>query len=502
MKEYFIAEKIVLEYEVFPAKGEGEARLPLLVWLSGEEDVQDENAKAVSFFKKECCLKKLHFLVLNWNALFPFRGLDVCKAIQRLVFDVRKRWHMDVCRTYLAGYSEGAAGVWQLLAGYPRMFAAGVAIAGYGDPYRVRNAREVPVWAFHAADDDQIPPSGSICENEGNLMVGSARLVCGLRNVGAAQSVKYTEFVRGGHKIVEKALSAEVTDWLCEQNRKRIFRVESVGSGVWRIDDYFMSSCYLIEGKEKALLIDTGLGEGDFGKLIRRLTDRPVSLAVTHLHPDHMYHSHLFEEIYVHREAVSNFSGLYEKMLHMDLSAFDSLYGVKLPPQGKGRVRGLSDGDCIELDDTCRITAAFLTGHTEYDCVFVDDRHRLVFTGDAVGSGYTVGIPMAEAEMEKVLMNYRSSLDSFLKKYGKRVSTYGFMGGHFIQENGCDDTIQEDYLNGRSRFFVPLSLQVIEDMKILCSRIMEGKCLNERSGKEYSWAYASARISGTFLQNC
>jgi glyoxylase-like metal-dependent hydrolase (beta-lactamase superfamily II) len=406
---------------------------------------------------------------------------------------------MDINRTYLMGYSEGAAGVWQLLASYPRMFAAGVAAAGYGDPYRVRSAREVPIWAFHAIDDDIIPSTGAtgaITENE-NVMVGSGWLVQALRNVGTASNLKYTE-LSGGHQIMEQVLTGDLMDWLCVQNRKKVFRVDRICPGVWKIDDYFMSSCYLVEGKEKALLIDTGLGEGDFGELVRQLTDRPISLAITHPHVDHMYHSCLFEEIYIHDKAAQKFKELYEEMRQMDVSVFDSLSGVSCPPLGEGIVRGLSDGEVISLDDTCKITAVYLPGHTEYDCVFLDDTHKCVFTGDAVGSGYTVGVPMAEDELEEVLGAYRDQLGRFLEKYRKQVKDYSFLGGHFIQENSCDDTMQEDYLNGRSKFFVPLSLQVFEDMKVLCDRIIEGKCQNEKKGGEYSWVYRSARIGGTF----
>lgn len=42
-----------------------------------------------------------------------------------------------------------------------------------------------------------------------------------------------------------------------------MFEVKYLCPGLFRIDDYFTSSAYLICGAEKALLIDTGLGEGD-----------------------------------------------------------------------------------------------------------------------------------------------------------------------------------------------------------------------------------------------
>lgn len=496
MENFFKYKKMNLRYDFIPAKEQKGERFPLVVWLPGEKGCETENEKAEKFLKKECLRRNLHLLLMKGEAPALFRELNVCKAIQMLIFQLRKEWRMDVNRTCLIGYSEGAAGVWQLLAGFPRMFAAGVAAAGYGDPYRVRNAREVPIWAFHGADDEKISSTEPI-PAAGNIMTGSRWLIQALRNVGASE-IKYTEFIHGGHQIMEQVLTDDMMDWLCAQNRKQIFRVDPVSPGVWKIDDYFMSSCYLIEGREKALLIDTGLGEGDFAGLISRLTNRPVSLAITHPHIDHMYHSCLFNEIYIHSKAAINFGEIYEEMRKMDASVFDSLFGLSCPLAGNGKVKGLSDGEIINLDDSCRIRTVYLPGHTEYDCVFIDDVHKCVFTGDAVGSGYTVGIPMSKDGIQKSLKAYRGELERFLDRYGNQIRDYSFLGGHFIQENSCDDTMQEDYLNGYSRFFVPLSLQVFEDMKILCDRIIEGKCQNEKEDPEYSWVYESARISGTF----
>ena len=58
--------------------------------------------------------------------------------------------------------------------------------------------------------------------------------------------------------------------WLLAQDRRTQYMVTWLMPGVWRMDDFFSASCYLVEGKEKALLIDTGMGEGDlpaFGRL-------------------------------------------------------------------------------------------------------------------------------------------------------------------------------------------------------------------------------------------
>ena len=56
---------------------------------------------------------------------------------------------------------------------------------------------------------------------------------------------------------------------------------------------------------EKALLIDTGMGEGDLAGLVSQLTDLPVEVAVTHPHLDHMHWIDKFSRVYLHKEDIA-----------------------------------------------------------------------------------------------------------------------------------------------------------------------------------------------------
>ena len=55
---------------------------------------------------------------------------------------------------------------------------------------------------------------------------------------------------------------------------------------------------YLILGKEKALLFDTGMGISDIRKLVSRLTALPVIVLNSHTHNDHVGGNWQFETIY------------------------------------------------------------------------------------------------------------------------------------------------------------------------------------------------------------
>ena len=55
---------------------------------------------------------------------------------------------------------------------------------------------------------------------------------------------------------------------------------------------------YLVEGSEKAALIDTGMGSGDLAGYVRTLTKLPVVVLITHGHGDHTGQANQFSTIY------------------------------------------------------------------------------------------------------------------------------------------------------------------------------------------------------------
>ena len=59
---------------------------------------------------------------------------------------------------------------------------------------------------------------------------------------------------------------------------------------------------YLLLGRERALLIDTGLGVGNLRREVESLTDLPVSVALTHVHWDHIGGCAQFSPPAVHGE--------------------------------------------------------------------------------------------------------------------------------------------------------------------------------------------------------
>lgn len=450
-----------------------EALLPLVVCLKadGEDGI-------AAYFTGEKNQKEHPSFVLVPQAA-DWTDAQNAQALQRLIFDVRRQYRMDICRTYLAGHGLGAADVWHMLGSYPRLFAGAVAVGGCGDPYRARNAKFTPVWAFHAADDPHIAVSAETTLRGRRFLAGSRRLIAALRTAGA-EMARYTETGTDAEELPAQVFSdAVVLGWLYRQDRKKVLRTELIRPGVYRLDDWFMSSCYLITGTERALLVDTTMAHADLISAVRSLTNLPVSLAITHPHLDHMLHAYAFDTVYLHEQDAAQLDRHLENMASMlrGNTGLDIL--TDMAPEfleDAMHVPGavpLRDGDVIDLGGGVIVEMMELGGHMKNHVVFADHGHRCVFTGDAVGSGFVVGVNYPKDRFQETYQWYRDNLVRFIERMAP-LGEYTYFGGHFIQENSCDDPMQEDYLNGQSTYFVPLSFEVVLDMKTLCDELLCG----------------------------
>lgn len=100
------------------------------------------------------------------------------------------------------------------------------------------------------------------------------------------------------------------------------------GFGIWKIDngiydilDEGNSSFYIVEGENRAAVIDTGISPGQkILPLIRKYTSKPLILVLTHAHIDHWYHMDEFETVYMcHREFEVGADALRDMMADKDL---------------------------------------------------------------------------------------------------------------------------------------------------------------------------------------
>ena len=156
------------------------------------------------------------------------------------------------------------------------------------------------------------------------------------------------------------------------------FQVTEIGEKIYCILDAGNSSFYVVEGEEKAAVIDTGITAGaKILPVIRELTDKPLLLVITHAHPDHMYHIDEFDEVYMCHE---------EKK--MDPETLVMLTAGKLKPWEE--IHDIRTDSVISLGGT-ELTICQAPGHTPGSVVVLETKQNYLFTGDAIGSGCGAG---------------------------------------------------------------------------------------------------------------
>lgn len=162
------------------------------------------------------------------------------------------------------------------------------------------------------------------------------------------------------------------------------YKIEKISENTYRFDENGRVNCYLIAGKEKALLIDGCWGIGDLKQTIREITDKPVIAVATHRHPDHTCGLRQFEEYYVSERDNTKYNRRLENRLFgmaMVLAEKQKIrpYHNKKP----GRPLPLNDGDIFDLGDRT-IEARSIPGHTAGSMMFLEHTQRLMFTGDDI----------------------------------------------------------------------------------------------------------------------
>ncbi len=175
------------------------------------------------------------------------------------------------------------------------------------------------------------------------------------------------------------------------------FTIEPLFPGLTRIWDVSHTAIYLAEGEERALLIDTGVGVGDLKSVVESLTDKPLTVFVTHGHVDHAMGAIQFENVHISpldRQVYgthSDFAGRKgyvagaSKMggsSSMIASVADEDY---LTVADFEQFKPLSSGDSVDLGG---VTAQVLSGagHTQGMITVLFPQWRVLLLGDACNS--------------------------------------------------------------------------------------------------------------------
>ena len=413
----------------------------------------------------------------------PLWEEDVCRTVGELCHHLAAEWHADENRLYLLGEDEGATGIWAMLPLFPRLFAACVPVGGYGDPYKIRVVRASRIWAFAKENGEPASPKGGVAVDGRRMLAGAKNMILSLRGQGH-QGVRCDPFP--GENVFARE---DVLSWLSEQSRVKQLEIEYIQPGLWGFEDFFHSSAYLLEGKDRALLIDTGMAEVDFKRAAEGCTRLPITLAVTHAHRDHDGNAYQYDEVWMHKDDIE-----IEKKHAAD---------PRIPAEARIRpeaFRALADGDVIDLGGGIEVKAIHVWGHTPGSLVFICEKLGLVFSGDAIGSGEVVLLygKKDRGSLRDVMTRYRGEVEHLLNEI-RAIPDPLFFGGHKYQDASCDHDQWERVYSGGVDYYNPLCREVAEDMRDLCTEVIEGRLESEPRTQDDGWLFRYRRAGILYL---
>lgn len=141
--------------------------------------------------------------------------------------------------------------------------------------------------------------------------------------------------------------------------------ITKLEDNMWVVETSDKTTMYIVEGKEKALLIDTGTKCAKLDSIVGLITKKPLSVVITHMHGDHAGNINFFKDIYVHPA--------------------DTVLLNRANPY-KGKMHFVQDGYVFDLGGI-RIEVVHMPGHTPGSIVLIDKKAGNCYSGDAFGSG-------------------------------------------------------------------------------------------------------------------
>ena len=245
-----------------------------------------------------------------------------------------------------------------------------------------------------------------------------------------------------------------------------VYNAEKLRDGLWSIAEQHTAGgmrvmMYLVEGDEKAALIDSGFGVSDtLRHFAENLTSRPIACYIAHGHPDHAGAAALFDEIYMNSRD--------EHLLPVSLS-FERRMGDVFGRGGDSEHEAycrehivmceklpysdIDHGAVIDLGGR-QLEVFAVPGHTQGSLAFYNRRENYALTSDAF-SNRTALVTLPK-EKRVGIENYRKGLEVFLNAINKDTLIYW----------------------GHGRDAMPLSIP--KDMLRACEEVLAGKTKNDR----------------------
>lgn len=207
-----------------------------------------------------------------------------------------------------------------------------------------------------------------------------------------------------------------------------IFTSERVSEHLTRI----LSPCgvcmYLVQGRERAALLDTGFGFGDLKGYVESLTDTPYVVLLSHGHLDHAGGAVQFDEVYLNEQdwKLAGWHCTLERRLddvHNGPGGMpDCITDADFLPSRTALYLPLNEGNDFDLGGVT-VKPIAVPGHTKGMLVFLIPEDRIAIFGDACGE-HTLLLFQYCAPIEtyreglRHLQEYAGQFDTVLRNHG------------------------------------------------------------------------------------
>ncbi|MDD6481545.1 MAG: MBL fold metallo-hydrolase [Lachnospiraceae bacterium] len=211
--------------------------------------------------------------------------------------------------------------------------------------------------------------------------------------------------------------------------------VTKIQNNIYRIqeDSSFINvDAYLICGEKEAVVIDGLAITKGLYECVRKITDKPVSMIVTHGHPDHAGNG-MLEFMEAGFEVFVSFKDLY---------LIEEMYGDAFQAE---KVHNLENGMKFDLGGT-ELEAMAMPGHTKGSTLVYMPKEKLIFSADAIGSG-GFWIQLPESLPLKDYMEPLYQLQAFLEQHEgiKIYPGHSYQIEPYLQEG--QDYLDKEYVD-------------------------------------------------------
>jgi glyoxylase-like metal-dependent hydrolase (beta-lactamase superfamily II) len=217
------------------------------------------------------------------------------------------------------------------------------------------------------------------------------------------------------------------------------YQTRSMGDGItwiWEphIKPYYRCNIWHVRGRDRDLLIDSGMGVVSLREQVKLVTERPLLAIATHTHFDHIGTHHEFPERAVHLAEAHILVRPDRYNTVADDYVSDDIF-TALPPGGwqadSYEVKPapatwlVDEGDRVDLGDRS-FEILHLPGHSPGSIALHEQATGILFAGDVIYDG-PLAYEAYHTEMDEYVRSMRRILD---------LSVTQVHGGHFDSFGG------------------------------------------------------------------